>query len=132
MPDSPGLVKLCDFGLAMTVEQIRVRPPSLGGTPQYLSPELYTGAPPSEASDVFSFAMVMYELLTLEAPFDGLDRGTVRDKVMSGERPPLPVVLPRPYLTLIESCWCAAPEKRPSFTEVVSKLQRLSAVPFYR
>lgn len=40
------------------------------GTPQYVAPELITGQhPPSSASDVYSFAMVMYQMFTRKIPF---------------------------------------------------------------
>ncbi len=62
------LVKLLDFGLAR---------PDLGrtegvdGTPEYLAPERISGAPASQASDIYALGIVFFELLTGRLPFMG-------------------------------------------------------------
>lgn len=62
------LVKLLDFGLAR---------PDLGrtegvdGTPEYLAPERTSGAPASQASDIYALGIVFFELLTGRLPFSG-------------------------------------------------------------
>jgi serine/threonine-protein kinase len=76
--DGGELIKLLDFGI------VRFREPTgrdltwtgmLVGTPHYLAPELWTGAPADERSDIFSMGVTCYILLTGMLPFDESDRG---------------------------------------------------------
>ncbi|MCC6539288.1 MAG: serine/threonine-protein kinase [Bryobacterales bacterium] len=64
-----GYVKLLDFGLAIgTGPGPRASQP-LTGTLRYLSPEQYLGEPASQASDIFAFGVMLYELATGQYPF---------------------------------------------------------------
>jgi serine/threonine-protein kinase len=67
-------IKLLDFGV------VRLREPGTGnltwtgilvGTPLYLAPELWTGAPADERSDLYSMGLTLYFLLTGRLPFGG-------------------------------------------------------------
>jgi serine/threonine-protein kinase len=71
-------VKVADFGVSKTVaQQLDVELPRttatemLVGTPMYMSPEQITGAPADGRSDLWSLAVVAYEALTAQQPFDG-------------------------------------------------------------
>ncbi|MFK8022613.1 MAG: protein kinase [Ilumatobacter sp.] len=71
MYDMSGTVKLADFGIARALDQ-DVRRTATGmvvGTPAYMSPEQVRGETLSEASDVYSVAVMAYELLTGTLPF---------------------------------------------------------------
>jgi eukaryotic-like serine/threonine-protein kinase len=68
---SARLVKLLDFGLSRETRQSAVRltnPGTVLGTPHYMSPELVRGAEPSSRSDVFSVALLLFEMLTGDLP----------------------------------------------------------------
>jgi tetratricopeptide (TPR) repeat protein len=60
-----GQVKVLDFGLAHAFGQRR----QAGGTPAYMAPEQWQGAPEDERTDVFALGVILFELLTGEAPF---------------------------------------------------------------
>jgi serine/threonine-protein kinase len=62
------LVKLLDFGLARPALG---RTEGVDGTPEYLAPERTSGAPASQASDIYALGIVFYELLTGRLPFMG-------------------------------------------------------------
>lgn len=59
-----------------------------------------------------------------EVPFDGLPPTEIKERVCSrGERPPLPPALPRAQQMLVEDCWQADGEKRPTFPDVAERLK---------
>ena len=74
-------VRLCvtDFGLACAHE---AEPSLLGkglvaGTPDYMAPELYQGQPPSQATDLFAFGVVLHEVFTGQKPVRAADGSAV-------------------------------------------------------
>jgi beta-lactam-binding protein with PASTA domain len=70
-------VKVVDFGLAEAVHGDRDTAGPLVATAAYVAPELVNGKPAQASSDVYSAALVLYEILTGEVPFDGADAGAV-------------------------------------------------------
>ncbi|MCA9185255.1 MAG: protein kinase [Pirellulaceae bacterium] len=72
MMTSSGIAKLADFGLAKRVVSTSGRTPhpeSLAGTPAYMAPELFDGAPADMRSDVYAMGVTLYVLLTGLTPF---------------------------------------------------------------
>ncbi len=74
-----GQVKVLDFGLAHAFGQRR----QAGGTPAYMAPEQWRGAPEDERTDVFALGVVLYQALTGAPPFPGDDGG----RAVLGPRP---------------------------------------------
>jgi serine/threonine protein kinase len=69
--DNEGTAKLSDFGLSkVKLETITLT--NAVGTPQWCSPELLKKEMVNEKTDVYSFAMVMYEMVANKIPFDGI------------------------------------------------------------
>jgi serine/threonine protein kinase len=63
-------VKIVDFGIARLVTGVRESEDrSISGTPEYMAPEVISGAPPSFASDVYAVGIILYELLAAQTPF---------------------------------------------------------------
>jgi eukaryotic-like serine/threonine-protein kinase len=69
--DGEGRVKVTDFGIARAGTSQMTEAGSIVGTAQYLSPEQARGAAVDQRSDLYSLGVVLYELLTGEAPFEG-------------------------------------------------------------
>ena len=122
-------VKVGDFGLARTKSHFYV---SLGGgnvgTPEWTAPEVLKDEEYSEKADVYSFGVVLWELCTRKRPFKGLTQMQVVVAVgFNGER------LPRvegagidPQLSdLMQECMADAWHERPSFAEIVCRLEKI-------
>jgi hypothetical protein len=135
-------VKLADFGLSKT----KVFSTSLSeqtfnaSTSRWMPPELIKVNKKSQGSssknegkpkyakknNVYSFAIVCYEILTGNLPFQDVASGKiVKDMVTKGERPHLPNHCPIRLKDLIEKCWNQVPEERPSFAVICLELEYL-------
>ena len=106
---SDGRIKLADFGLAKfrDVGQDATRSLGIVGTVAYMSPEQANGHDVGPASDVFSFGVLAYELLTGQRPFVGAGPGDVIAAIVSGRRAPLAERrrdLPPRLVAVIERC----------------------------
>ena len=74
--DASWRVKVADLGLSKVLEEVTAPAGASGtagvpGNPRWLAPEVMEGGRPSPATDVFSFAVVMWELVTWELPWSG-------------------------------------------------------------
>ncbi|KAL6073494.1 Ribonuclease inhibitor [Balamuthia mandrillaris] len=94
------------------------------GTPGYMAPEVLaaqeTGAYTYKA-DIYSFGMIVYELMTLKRPFEDTPHYFVDAKVIQGQRPPLPDHLDPSLETVVdlfESCTEREPNNRPTLREL--------------
>lgn len=86
MIDEAGIVKLTDFGLAASHEDLdkqpeapRGQPPPLIGTPLYMAPEQWMGGRLSLQTDLYALGLVLYELFTARRAFDGTNLDTLRN-----------------------------------------------------
>ena len=95
-----GYAKLADFGLAKSIEDAArdprgsqtTRPGVVVGTIAYMSPEQADGRELDARSDIFSFGVVLYELLAGRRPFEAGTSLELLQKVIHAEAPPLPEV----------------------------------------
>lgn len=123
--DAHYVAKVADFGLAKVVG------PEMRGThgsPVYMAPEILNDEPYNEKADVYSFGIVLWELVTCRLPYEdqklkGGTPGLVQlfRLVIGGLRPtmPGPDVCPPKFAELIQRCWDADPQKRPSFQQII-------------
>ena len=98
----------------------------LNGIPvplRWLSPEAILHEKYSEKSDVWSFAVVMWEIFTLgRQPYDEYNDQTVADGVCKDLRLPKPVSCPYDVYALMVRCWNVDVQKRPCFDELATVL----------
>ncbi|ESO86718.1 hypothetical protein LOTGIDRAFT_194882, partial [Lottia gigantea] len=129
---SKDVCKLGDFGCCQRVEAGTgmVNPKqrsALTGTFSYRAPELFKGALPSLQSDIYSYGVTLWQLLSREIPFANQNQHVVIFSVVSKKlRPTPPDVGDDPfdllYQELYTQCWSALPDERPSSKELVETL----------
>ncbi len=72
MIDKDGEVRIMDFGIARSIDSKKLTGEGkVVGTPQYMSPEQISGEELDRRSDIYSFGIILYEMLTGRVPFDG-------------------------------------------------------------
>ncbi|KAG4986000.1 hypothetical protein JHK82_033611 [Glycine max] len=117
--DKHWIVKICDFGLSRIITESPMRDSSSAGTPEWMAPELIRNEPFSEKCDIFSLGVIMWELCTLNRPWEGVPPERVVYTVANeGARLDIPE---GPLGRLISECW-AEPHERPSCEEILSRL----------
>eukprot|EP01130_Rhizamoeba_saxonica_P010207 TRINITY_DN4180_c0_g1_i1.p1 TRINITY_DN4180_c0_g1~~TRINITY_DN4180_c0_g1_i1.p1 ORF type:complete len:556 (+),score=63.13 TRINITY_DN4180_c0_g1_i1:22-1689(+) len=118
--DEHWRVKVCDFGLS----RIKISETmSRLGTIHYSAPEVLRGERYTEMADIYSFAIVMWELLTASIPFDGWPPLRIASEVAYRiQRPEIPDFCPPGLRYLITECWSDIPESRPHFAEILVRL----------
>ncbi len=123
----PPFAKISDFGLSRGV--------GIGYTSSavnllYLSPEGYRGEPISTQSDVFSYAMLIWEVYTCKRPYEDEenDQLAAYKVTCEGLRPPVTPEIPGGVSMLMQNCWKDDPNNRPTMKAVVVALEELESV----
>ncbi len=131
-----GLVKVVDFGLAKLAEHteespvegaVRTRTGMIMGTPSYMSPEQAQGLPVDARSDIFSFGVVLHELLAGQRPFGGATDIDTLHAILHEKPAPLGEDIPAGLRALVEKALEKAPADRyQSMGEMAAGLRRLT------
>ncbi|XP_023574863.1 mitogen-activated protein kinase kinase kinase 20 isoform X1 [Octodon degus] len=120
-----GVLKICDFGASRFHNHTTHM--SLVGTFPWMAPEVIQSLPVSETCDTYSYGVVLWEMLTREVPFKGLEGLQVAWLVVEkNERLTIPSSCPRSFAELLHQCWEADAKKRPSFKQIISILESMS------
>ncbi len=123
---SSGLTKLIDFGVASVVTEDRGADTALMGKLPYLAPELFEGAPASEATDLWALGVTAFQLLTGVRPFDGGSQvHTVRR--ITSEAVDLSALQHEVFVALVDELLAKDPARRPNATTVAERLEALAA-----
>ncbi|XP_061349818.1 uncharacterized protein LOC133295055 [Gastrolobium bilobum] len=127
-PQRP-VCKIGDLGLSK-VKQHTLVSGGVRGTLPWMAPELLSGKSNmvSEKIDVYSFGIVMWELLTGDEPYAEMHCASIIGGIVNNIlRPQIPTWCDPEWKSLMESCWSSDPVERPSFSEISKKLRSMAA-----
>jgi tRNA A-37 threonylcarbamoyl transferase component Bud32 len=128
--DRDGRVLVSDFGLSKHETNATVAVGSMMGSAPWMAPEAFGDEAYTKACDVFSFGVVMWEIMSRQVPWADkkLPQKISHAVCNMQNRPPLDAVhpsYPAPLLALMQECWAQDPVARPSFAVIVRKLAEL-------
>ncbi|XP_072994329.1 uncharacterized protein [Typha latifolia] len=121
--------KIGDLGLSK-VKQRTLVSGGVRGTIPWMAPELFssTSNTVTEKVDVYSFGIVMWELLTGEEPYGNIRSEEIIAGIIKGDlRPEIPNWCDPAWRSLMERCWSSDPHSRPPFSEIAKQLRGIAA-----
>jgi mitogen-activated protein kinase kinase kinase 13 len=115
-------VKISDFGTSREWNEISTKM-TFAGTVAWMAPEIIRNEPCSEKVDIWSYGVVLWELLTCETPYKDVDSSAIMFGVGNHSlRLPIPSTCPEGFRLLVKQCWNAKPRNRPSFKNILIHL----------
>jgi len=127
--DKNFCAKVTDFGFSQLKPGDKELKDAFGpkGTALYMAPEVMNQKPFNEKADVYSFGLILYEILTGEELFPEYEEWDEFEEAICihNVRPVIPPETIPSLSYLIQKCWHAKPEERPSFKEVVFRLDEI-------
>jgi serine/threonine protein kinase len=130
VPGGSFTAKLSDFGVAiMHYGAVGEEHTAETGTYRWMPPEIIRHEVYSYAADVYSYALVVWQLVTHELPFKNYSQIEAAGKVaVERARPPFPHGTPELIIALIETCWRENPDERLSFAQILIELKEIFKV----
>lgn len=120
---------ITDFGMSKFFQSGDSNCQSISaGTPIYMAPEVISDTKYGRKADVYSFGILMYEVITDSKPYPDLASGILNlykfqiSVVTENYRPKFEKPIKEEFKNLIEQCWSANPDDRPTFSELFSML----------
>jgi len=119
-------VKICDFGVAKMFQNGEQFLRSVCTTPAWTAPETFNGEGYDEKIDVYSFALVLWELISGQEPFKDFSEQQIILGVSQGNlRPEISTTWNKEFCELIQDCWSKEVSKRPNFEDILSRLRNI-------
>ena len=124
-----GDIKLFDLGL---VKELRPSDKdsrgnyklSMAGTPRYMAPECGMYQPYNLSADVYSFSMLLWEIIALEKPLKDFTYTKLKNEIfIDGQRPAIKKIFNKKVKSLISSGWSQNPKNRPTIDFMYKELK---------
>ncbi|RIB04229.1 kinase-like domain-containing protein [Gigaspora rosea] len=112
---------IADLGLSFQYLKQKVN--EIYGVLPYVAPEILNKQQPTMAFDIYSFGMIMWEVLYAKPVMNYCESNNVL-KILDGLRPPINNEASQCYVNLMERCWDKNPEKRPSAKELCEDFKK--------
>eukprot|EP01106_Pelomyxa_sp_JSP_P008996 TRINITY_DN2469_c0_g3_i2.p1 TRINITY_DN2469_c0_g3~~TRINITY_DN2469_c0_g3_i2.p1 ORF type:complete len:183 (+),score=40.22 TRINITY_DN2469_c0_g3_i2:268-816(+) len=97
------------------------------GTYAWMPPEMISGKKYDEKADVYSYGMVLFEMVASKPPFPGLTPTEITHKIVTlEERMPLPSNISSKWRALVTACWATDATTRPSFITTIDTLATIN------
>jgi hypothetical protein len=123
--DESYTTKVCDFGLSRLKAQARSMTGNCG-TVQWMAPEVLANRDYDEKADVYSYGIIVWELLSRECPYEGMTAIQCALAVLNRDkRPEIPKWCPPGLHALIKACVKKEPSERPTFVEIIQMLDEM-------
>eukprot|EP01105_Mastigella_eilhardi_P020834 TRINITY_DN4_c0_g1_i3.p1 TRINITY_DN4_c0_g1~~TRINITY_DN4_c0_g1_i3.p1 ORF type:complete len:396 (-),score=77.15 TRINITY_DN4_c0_g1_i3:57-1172(-) len=123
-----GEIKLSDYGLPC-VKAYNQGSTLMAVHAAWAAPEVLIHSEHTKATDIYSYGVVMWEVVTGDTPFKGVEAAHLLDMILEGQRPeiphPLPIWYPPAYIKLMQECWLTEPADRPNSMTVVTHIQAM-------
>ena len=124
--------KISAFGASKAIQTFASSTSGIKEAPQYLAPELFGNNPEySLSADVYSFAIILYEIFSGQSPFPGADWEVYAAK-QKNEYPKIPSGFPMPLGQLIQRGFSSTPKERPLIKEFESVLTQMKGNLLYK
>ena len=118
--------RICDFGISKLSDNDSglsgIKMSTNTGTLYYMAPEIIAEQEYNYKVDVYSYSLIVYELITGNLPI--VDSGSFKQmqSVLSGKRPDISMIHDNSARQFLEKCWSNDPNERPTFNEIVTSL----------
>jgi serine/threonine protein kinase len=125
--DGNGIPKIADFGTASVIKDNKTMTAGEGvGSPCWMAPEICQNGKPSKKSDIYSFGMILWEIMAGKAPYEN-KRNTmsILMDVSNGKRETIPSNCPAEIAHLIQQCWSQDPSERPDVDVIIATLNQI-------
>ncbi|CAI0475615.1 unnamed protein product [Linum tenue] len=127
--DDSGHLKVADFGVSKLLTVKEKKPLTCQDTScRYMAPEVFRNEEYGTKVDVFSFALILQEMIEGYPPFSNKEDPDVLKAYAGTERPPFkapPKYYAHGIKELIEECWHENPAKRPTFRQILTRLESI-------
>ena len=126
---------LCQIGQRIRISDLGFCGPadkplkSIYGNLPYVAPEVISGKNTTKASDIYSVAILMWEISSVHPPFINYEHDYyLATNIINGIRPRIVMGTPLEYESLMKHCWDADPLKRPDITTLRNKISEINVL----
>jgi len=133
--DDEGQLKVAGFGSLslskVSEDKVQMAQPVTKFDNVYIAPEVYKNEPFDRSVDVFAFGLILYEMIEGAPAFHPKPQEEAAKMIcLEGLRPPFknkPKYYPSDVKELIQECWDPMPSVRPTFAEIIVRLNKIHA-----